>query len=458
MKLYTFESKEYYLADDIYNEEPISFVGCSKTSRLIIKKKNLSENEYIYMKYIKSFNEWQKSDDKYKNAKLFITSEWTHNNLLKFKENKTQEDIDLESMIAPPILDLDNHEKFVDIEGKLLNIEIRGTREINNIYFKVKDVSEKFELSNISNTLQHPNSKFVKDIHYKIFDCNKIENFNTNTNKGNQKLLFLTFKGLTKLLYVSHSKNAEHFQDWANKILFSYKLGTIEDKEELASSLIGVNVKNVRQVFSLTNNETPGVYLILCGNANKILGNEYSETDLVCKFGCSKDINRRLIEHENKLNKEFNTQIEVLCYSIIDPKYIFEAESSIKDYFKANLIKYKKMDELIVININNLDQIKKIYKMIQTSYIGCYEELNNMINKLKETLELEKHNFVLEKERHNSELKDKEIELQKERYNNELEKERHKNELNEERYKTALKDKDIEILQYKIKFLELNIK
>ena len=437
MKIYSFDNKDYYLADDIYNEEPISFIGCSKTSRLIIKKKNLHENEYVYMKYIKSFNEWQKSDDKYKNAKLFITSEWTHNNLLKFKDNKTQEDINLESMIAPPILELDDNEKFVNIDNKKLDIEIRGTREINNIYFKVKDISEKFELGDIAKILYGGTSSFIKKIHFDTFIYG---NNVSTTNKSNQKNLFLTFKGLTKLLYVSHSKNAEYFQDWSNKILFTHKYGSLEEKQDLASSLIGVNVKNVRQVFNLTNNETPGVYLILCGKAPDILkNNDYSDSELICKFGCSKDINRRLGEHENKLNKEFNTNIEVLCYSIIDPKYIFEAESSIRQYFKSNLIKYKNMDEIIVINKNNLDQIKTHYRMIQNSYIGCYEELNNIINNLNKELEKEKHNNELEKERHN----------------NELLREKHKNELNEERFNSSLKDKDIEILQYKIKLLEL---
>ena len=445
MKIYTFENQEYYLADDVYNEEPISFIGCSKTSRLIIKKKNLKENEYVYMKYIKSQDKWQKSDENYKTAKLFISSEWTHNNLLKFKETKTQEDIDLESMIAPELLELENHEKFVNVDGERLNIEIRGSNDINNMYFKVKDISEQFKLGDIVNTLIKSTSSFIKNIHYKYFKINCMDKMQVNTIKGNHKYLFLTFKGLTKLLYVSHNKNAEHFQDWANKILYTHQFGTKEDKEELASTLIGVNVKNVRQVFSLTNNETPGVYLILCGKANELLkDNNYSDNDLLCKFGCSKDINRRLAEHENKLNKEFNTQIEVLCYSIIDPKYIFEAESSILQYFASNLVQYKNMKELIVINKINLEQIKTHYRMIQNSYIGCYEELKNIINNLEQQLEKEKHKY--------------ETELTKERYNNELQKEKHKNELNEERFNSKLKDKDIEILQYKIKLLELTNK
>ena len=53
--------------------------------------------------------------------------------------------------------------------------------------------------------------------------------------------------------------------------------------------------------------------------------------------------------------------------------------------------------------------------------------------------------------------------MAKERYNNELEKEKHNTELEKHKYElelsnSKLKDKDIEILQYKIKLLELNIK
>jgi len=76
----------------------------------------------------------------------------------------------------------------------------------------------------------------------------KVENFNPNTN-GNSLNLFLTFKGLIKLLYVSHSKNAEQFQDWANNILFTHQLGTQEETYILGASLLGVNHKTIKYVF-----------------------------------------------------------------------------------------------------------------------------------------------------------------------------------------------------------------
>lgn len=55
-----------------------------------------------------------------------------------------------------------------------------------------------------------------------------------------------------------------------------------------------------------------------------------------------------------------------------------------------------------MINNKNINQIKQHYKMIQNSYIGRYEEINNKI------IQLEK--YILEL-KHQLELKDKDLEL-----------------------------------------------
>ena len=229
MDKHIFNQKEYYLADDIYKYEPETFTGCSKTSRLIIKNKKLESNDYIFMKYIKSKNEWIESEEKYKTAKVFITTEWTHKNLIKFKndEDKTDDDFKIEAMKAPEILNISDDEKFTDMNGNKLDIEIRGTFDRNNIYFKVKDITDKFDISNnIKTILLNKESSFKKDIHYKLFKVSKVDKDDSKPIKKSQKLLFLTFKGLIKLLYVSHSKNAEYFQDWCDNIIYTHKFGT----------------------------------------------------------------------------------------------------------------------------------------------------------------------------------------------------------------------------------------
>jgi hypothetical protein len=87
------------------------------------------------------------------------------------------------------------------------------------------------------------------------------------------------------------------------------------------------------------------------------------------------------------------------------------------------------MKELIVINKKDLSQIKQHYKMIQNSYIGRYEEMQNKIIQLEKEIILKENNYAREiielnnniilqsknieliNEIHKNELKDKDIEL-----------------------------------------------
>jgi hypothetical protein len=178
-------------------------------------------------------------------------------------------------------------------------------------------------------------------------------------------------------------------------------------------------------VFDMNNGKTSCVYLYMIGNARELLGDGYEEEYILCKYGCTDDLVRRGGEHERKYYKEYGKKIELLCFSIIDVKYIFEAESNITQYFRGNVVENNGTREMIVIKKKELVQIRQHYMMIQNSYIGRYEEMNNKI------VEMERE---LVGERHKNELKDKDIEIKK--------------------MELEMKNKDIEILQYKIKILE----
>lgn len=411
-----------YNAEDIYNYDAAFFIGCNRI-RLIIEKKKLKNDDYFFA-YQKK-DEWIKSTVNYPRAKLFLTEEYVVKNVPKMMDVVKQELYKYEE--APKILELENNEKFKDKNNKIINIEIRGEREHNKIYFKVKDVSIGFEMPNLNRTLLNTDTTYEKNIDYKTFVISKLQ----NKESYNSKIyLFMTYEGLIKLLYISRNSNAKLFRDWATQKLFTVQFGNINQKEELASSLIGVNHQTIKDVFKTNCAKTPCVYLYLIGKASDILEGEYNENDLLCKFGCTDDLQRRCSEHNNTYKKEFDSNIELLCFSIIEAQYIFDAESNIKQYFKSNLISYESMKELIIINKNNLQQIKQHYKMIQNSYIGRFEELTNKVQLLeKEIIEL--NNKIL--------IKDKDFELQKEKHLNEL------------------KDKDIELLQYKLKYMEIKI-
>lgn len=145
----------YYLSDELKMNNPVYFTGTAKTIRKIIEKKNIPETEYIYATTLKK--EWKLSDSTCKKAKLLISKNWcdtnnlvikvqTNLNLNKTEENKgddnEEEDIDNnltneeEDIIqAPEILLLQDHEKFRDNNGKIIEIETRGEKNEDKIYF-----------------------------------------------------------------------------------------------------------------------------------------------------------------------------------------------------------------------------------------------------------------------------------------------------------------------------------
>lgn len=414
-KILKINNKEYYLADDIYKMEPESFVGCSKTSRLIVTNKKLKQNDYIYMKYIKSKNEWVVSEESYKQAKLLITKEWVASNLIKFKKEKTEEDIKIESMKAPSILELIDDEKFVDINGEILDIEVRGSRDIDNIFFKVKDVGILFKLGDVKTVLLNKDSSFQAQLHYKLFKGIKLNNPDSNTNKkGNQKVLFLTFKGLTKLLYVSQSKNAEHFQDWANKLLFTHKLGTKEDKKKLVNKLLGCDIDESRRTINCSSTKISSIYLLTLGYVKDLrktfnIDEKFNDDNIVVKYGRTDDLSRRLKEHQDNYNKLENVNVMLKLYSYVDDKLVSQAETAVKRFFqwgKYN-IDNEEYKELVVIPINDFETVKKEYELIKNNYGGDSREYIYKIN----MIELEFQNKLIKLEKENLELKNKFYEL-----------------------------------------------
>jgi len=178
---------ECYLAEDIYNYDRVFFTECSSIRlRSIIDKKRLIEDvHYIYGYYSKTNNLWIKSKSSYPKAKLLLLTDYVENNVPKFKKNIDTNDYKYE--IAPPELYLTDEEKFKDTNNNIINIEVRGEKQRDKCYFKMKDVSKGFGLPNLYSTLLHKNGKYEENNHYKYFII---------INKTKQKKeIFLTHEG-----------------------------------------------------------------------------------------------------------------------------------------------------------------------------------------------------------------------------------------------------------------------
>ena len=147
MEIITIENKKYVLGDYVLENAVIYSKGI-RSSRELIKKKLIDTKYYIYAK--KTEDNWIITNGKsVKFDKILLTydfiktiDELNNNNLNKITDINGIEE-------APDILELDNNEKFKDDEENILEIEVRGERKYDKIYFKVKDVMKEFNMENL---------------------------------------------------------------------------------------------------------------------------------------------------------------------------------------------------------------------------------------------------------------------------------------------------------------------
>ena len=222
METIIIKNNEYILVENIFNKAPV-YCKESRNGRELIKNKKITD--YIYAK-IKEGN-WIQSDGKsYKYDKILLKKEFVET----IKEINEPEKILEESKyeIAPDIILLENSEKFKDTNGTIIEIETRGERNVNNSYFKVKDVMIGFEMNKLSDTIIHKDSYFKENEHYKYFNCKKHSNDQKITIK---KELFLTYEGILRVLFASHSAKAKTFIKWVTETLFTVHLGEKKKKK-----------------------------------------------------------------------------------------------------------------------------------------------------------------------------------------------------------------------------------
>jgi hypothetical protein len=444
----------YYLSDELKVNNPVYFTGTAKTIRKIIEKKNIPETEYIYATTFKK--EWKLCDPSCKKGKLLLTKNWcdTNNLVTKIqidlninktenKEDDKEEENDKEEDIfqAPEILLLQDHEKFRDSNGKIIEIETRGEKSEDKIYFKVTDVSVGFQIYYLKDALLKEDRGYQRNIDYVTF--NRIAVNDERTLK--KPSLYLTYNGFLRVLFVSRNENVKQFRKWAEKILFTCQFGNETSKEELGTSLLNINTETYRNVFKTHTHAFPCVYLEKIGivkdlkdtfNIDEIIYNSNID-NIICKFGFTDDIERRLSEHQRDYGRLKNVNLELLKFTIVETKYKVEAEQELRKLFQnfnkrlivkiddkterqyplehmshENGINDKNRYELVILNKTELETVFKYYKYIGNEYAGSTAQLQNKIEEMKHENEKIKQEMELERREHENILLKKEMKIQ----------------------------------------------
>lgn len=473
--------KLYYNMKDLVSLSPEYFYGCKTRPRTIIKKKNIPNSEYVYANLKK--NEWNLTTEDCKKAQLLVTKEWIDkyffttikkNNIENTNDINENENLNNENEIenndpisdfsienAPSELYLDDSEKFRNINGEILNIETRGEKSKNNIYFKVKDVMNKFNLQSLDTVLLDTRYCYKRNIHYKTFYIR--DTFVKHDLPTIKKSLYLTYKGMLKVLFTSRTENADLFQDWAEEKLFTIQMGSNEDKQKLGTQLLKVDLKTFKAVFDCYSSTFPCIYLLSLGKVKDLretfkISDKTDDNLTVYKYGFTEDLERRLREHTNDYGKMKNVNVTLSIFHMIDVKYISKAENDIKhlfDVFDKSLqvnsneqSLMKKRKELVILNDKEYKQITEHYKLIGLKYIGSTQYLQDKVQELQNEIKIINLN--------------KEIEVQKLSNENEMLKKEIENEISKREIENEMLKREIEnnkkIYELEKKTLELEIK
>jgi hypothetical protein len=115
--------------------------------------------------------------------------------------------------VAPPLLELTENDKFVDDDGNVFEVEIRGERHGDKVRFRGRDVERVFEMENLVNSVQRSHTDYVENEDYEILLVTGALKYT----KGGHKLrLYFTYQGLNKVINRSRSYNISNVTKFMN--------------------------------------------------------------------------------------------------------------------------------------------------------------------------------------------------------------------------------------------------
>ena len=296
----------------------------------------------------------------------------------------------------PPKIDLEEHEFFRDQNGEIVDVTIRGKRKPNEIFFKASDIGKMLGLSNIRVNISA--DCFCKNEDYIHFRSHS---------DVNKPVTYLTYNGLLRIIFTRRHPIAQHYVRWSVEILFAAHFGSQEQRIQVAADhIIKIDPRIIKQFLDTNVDSLPVVYFLYLGTVKDLkhkidIPEHFDDTQQVFKYGVSKDFRERIEQHENTYMKKYRMNLELKHHMVIDEKYIFEAESFLRNYFEGNgwsVKQGKDFNELAVISESTLKStIPFVFRDVQHKYTGKLKDFLEMKRKtdercsrLEEELEREK--------------------------------------------------------------------
>lgn len=282
-----------YISADYILKNATLFCKGSRNSRDLLRRKNITQDNYIFVRKDRKTFDFTISDGTSPKVDRVFIAESYLKEISELNDQKTNLD-DGGIEIAPEIIYLKESEKFRCKDGNALDIETRGVRECNGIYFRVSDIERCFQMKNLQKTIIDTHTSYLIDRDYKYFICKKGHDVSLPTSKK----LFLTYHGILRCLMISQNNKTSHFISWATNCLFTIQMGTEEQKNTLVSNIKGVSYESIQEIFSVSSSDLPCIYLTSLNEVKSLrkemnLDERYKDNDIVFKFGLTKSFKQR---------------------------------------------------------------------------------------------------------------------------------------------------------------------
>ena len=218
---------------------------------------------------------------------------------------------------------------------------------------------------------------------------------------------------MLRYLFVSRNPNAKVFQRWASKILFAMQMGTIEQKESVGAELFGVSSQIVSKFFgTCCVRDIPMAYLMKLTEPLEFMTVPYGDHKdwLVVKAGQHGKEERktgvvgRLKGHVQEF-KEFKDSIEYMHFVFVDPMYVSDVETRIKEYFSEFKMDYGSKAEVYLVHKSKLEDVKKFFRQLSIEYSGNHADIQREHDNTKSRMhDMEKENRHLKEMMEQKEL------------------------------------------------------
>ncbi len=441
-------------ANDLIRECPVWCKGI-RNGREFVNEKNVPAKYYVYAR--QDGDEWTITDgasrkcDKVLIRKLYLDRCDEYTNEINGVDVQDKDGI----AMAPDIICLEDNEKFTDDNGNVLEIETRGTRQSDGVYFKVKDVSRGFGVDDLYVTLIKKHTQYVEHNDYVYFICPVLDEVGRKQTRV-QKELFLTYEGILRVLFISRSGNTRGFVKWAVDKLFTIQMGTAEQKRQLASKVLGVSAKALREVFKQSATSLPCVYMFILGSVKDLrksmqIDPKYTDDMLIAKYGCTGDLERRTAEHIKTYGSIKGVDLTIKHYSYIDPMYTMQAETDIRGFFNGidARFEYQASNELVCLKPALLKMVADQYRLLSCSYQGHIKQMTQEVEAIKHMLEIEQAKHMSTIKDIDIKTKENELIVQDLKHQLQMKDMVHMLEIKEEQHKYAILVKELEIEKMK---------